>query len=157
MVYKHILVAVDGSETSESALIQAAQLAKEQKSSLLIINVVNEYFDHELILYNISPKQFDKELIVEGQYILNKMKQIAEKIGVQAETSMLELRSRKDRIAEKILEATKDYNADLLVIGSHGRHGFSHFFLGSIAEGVIRIASIPVLVIRAKEQTNEKK
>lgn len=48
MVYKRILVAVDGSVTSELAFIQATKLAKEQKSSLFIINVVNKYNDRAL-------------------------------------------------------------------------------------------------------------
>lgn len=158
MFYKRILVAVDGSEASEAALTHAAELAKEQKSSLIIINVVNEYLDHELILYDISPKQYDKELIDEGRKILNKMKRIAEKTGVHPEkTSVLKIRSATDEVAEKIIEATKDYKADLLVVGSHGRQGITRFLLGSMAEGIIRIASTPVLVIHAQEGVIENK
>lgn len=157
MLYKRILVAVDGSMTSELALIQATRLAKEQKSSLFIVNVVNEYNDHELIIYNIDPTQYDRELTDEGHKILNKMQTIAEEMGVHAKTALLEIRSRKDRIAEEIILAVKHFKADLLVVGTHGRRGFSHFFLGSVAENVIWIAPIPVLLFRSKEEDKKIK
>ena len=52
------------------------------------------------------------------------------------------------RICDAINEEAKSWPADLIVIGTHGRHGFNHLLLGSVAEGVIRLAAKPVLVIR---------
>jgi nucleotide-binding universal stress UspA family protein len=53
--------------------------------------------------------------------------------------------------ADEIVKAAGDWPADLIVIGSHGRGGVQRALLGSVAEGVMRHASCPVLVIRAKE------
>jgi len=49
------------------------------------------------------------------------------------------------------VEEAKEWPADLLVIGTHGRRGFSHFLLGSVAENIIRIATTPVLLVRSSE------
>jgi len=53
--------------------------------------------------------------------------------------------------ASEIVQAAKDWPADLIVIGSHGRGGIRRALLGSVAEGVMRQASCPVLVVRGKE------
>ena len=49
---------------------------------------------------------------------------------------------------EQILEVVKARNADLIVMGTHGRRGLSRLFLGSVAEKVVRISPVPVLTIR---------
>lgn len=56
------------------------------------------------------------------------------------------------RISEKINEASRSWKANLLVRGTHGRHGLNRLFLGSVAEEIIRITPIPVLLIRGKEK-----
>jgi nucleotide-binding universal stress UspA family protein len=52
--------------------------------------------------------------------------------------------------AEKIIEAAKEKSADLIVVATHGRTGFSHALMGSVAEKVVRQAPCPVLTIRPK-------
>jgi nucleotide-binding universal stress UspA family protein len=51
--------------------------------------------------------------------------------------------------AKVIVEAARDRNVDLIVMGTHGRHGMAHLLLGSIAERVVRTASCPVLTVRS--------
>jgi nucleotide-binding universal stress UspA family protein len=51
----------------------------------------------------------------------------------------------------EIVKAAREWEADLIVIGSHGRHGITRALVGSVAEAVMREASCPVLVVRAKE------
>lgn len=155
MAYKHILVAVDGSKTSELAIAEAAKLAVEQKATLSIVNVINQYLDYEIVLY-IAPEDLDKAVKADGEKVLRKMDKIAKEIGAQTETHLIKVRSAGDRVAEEIVAAAKKQSSDLLVIGTHGRHGFSHFFLGSVAERVIRIAPIPVLLIRGTEDETPK-
>ena len=53
------------------------------------------------------------------------------------------------RIASVIVDEARRWPADLIVIGTHGRSGFSRVLFGSVAEGVVRTAHIPVLLIRA--------
>jgi len=68
---------------------------------------------------------------------------------VGVETSLLETLG-VTRIATEIVEAAKKWPANLVVLGTHGRRGFVHLFLGSVAEDVVRIATTPVLLIRGE-------
>lgn len=151
MTYKRILVAVDGSETSTLAMQEAISLAKDQRAALKIIYVADEFvivgdgvrFDFE---------QYENAVRGYGLTILNEMESLAKKAGVTVENSIIENTGHSVRIPEKIVTETNAWQADLLVIGTHGRRGFSRLLLGSVAEGIIRIASIPVLLIRSKNK-----
>ncbi len=77
--------------------------------------------------------------------------QAAEKVrqsGVTAEIALLEVTG--ERIASVIDGEARRWPADLFVIGTHGRSGLSRLLLGSVAEGVVRGASVPVLLVRAE-------
>src|SRR5690606_3098602 len=64
--------------------------------------------------------------------------------GVEVDTQLLE----GQVIYSEIVKAAKDLNSDLIIIGSHGRTGFKKLFLGSVAQGILGQADIPVMVIR---------
>jgi nucleotide-binding universal stress UspA family protein len=66
---------------------------------------------------------------------------------VEADTLLVDAAGR--RIATAIVEEAARWGAELIVMGTHGRHGFEHLILGSVAEGVVRRAVTPVLLIRA--------
>jgi nucleotide-binding universal stress UspA family protein len=85
-----------------------------------------------------------------GEVILNHAMATARKAGVQAETSLLELQQVTERTADAIAREAEAWGADVIVIGTHGRRGISHLFLGSVAESITRIAPVPVLLIRRK-------
>lgn len=145
MFYKKIMLAIDGSKTATAAIEEVIKLVKNQDIQLRIVHVVDESliysgFDYALLL-NILKQ--------EGQDILNKATQLIEsQTAIKVEASLLELKPSQGRIAEVIVDAAKKWPADLLIIGTHGRKGFSRFFLGSVAEQVTRIANTPVLLIR---------
>ena len=89
----------------------------------------------------------------EGQKILDNAEQEIQKhSSVTIEKVLLELKPLQGRIAEILVEEAKDWSADLLIIGTHGRRGFSRFFLGSVAENIMRIARMPVLLVHAAEE-----
>jgi nucleotide-binding universal stress UspA family protein len=71
----------------------------------------------------------------------------AKRSGISAETALLDVPG--ERIAAVIDKDAKDWKADLIVIGTHGRSGLSRMLLGSVAEGVVRGASVPVLLVRS--------
>lgn len=155
-MFKRILVPVDGSDISNQALIVAIKLAKDQKAKLRIIHVIDEYFvdyagigiDHETIMNSIK---------IYGQELLKISEKLAKKSKIKFESKMLELTSFEGRIEAKIIDEVKAWSADLLVIGTHGRRGFSHLFLGSVAEKIVRISPVPVLLIRGKESKKSKR
>ncbi|MCC5014811.1 MULTISPECIES: universal stress protein [unclassified Legionella] len=150
MLYKKIMVATDGSDLSNNALQEAIQLATDQKAHLRIVYVVDEGF-----VYHGGPG-FDYSLILkafkeEGQKILDKTAAIVSKqSSIKFDTTLIELNPFQGRVSEVIVEKAKEWPADLLVIGTHGRRGLSHLFLGSVAEQIIRTATMPVLLIRGQ-------
>ena len=146
-MYKHIAVAVNGSETSYVALKEATTLAKAQKADLCLIHIVDNLTDKA---FKLDIPEYKKALLQEDRDKLNKMLAMAKTAGVNAIGHLTEMDTLQERISEKILEEAQQWHADLLVIGTHGRRGFSRLFLGSVAEAIIRMASIPVLLIRAK-------
>jgi nucleotide-binding universal stress UspA family protein len=85
-----------------------------------------------------------------GEEELNKAKQLAKKGGVEAETKLIEIRQTGERVRDKISKDADEWPADLIVIGTHGRRGFSSLLMGSVAEGLVRMATKPVLLIRGK-------
>lgn len=153
MKYKRIMVAVDGSDTSNLALQEAVQLTKDQEAKLQIINVVDE----ALVQYTDGYVDFNPYMeayIEEGKELLSRINDEVKQYNIDFETRLVVLKLLGGRLAEKIVAEAKAWPADLLVIGTHGRHGFSHLFLGSVAEKVLRLATMPVLLIRGK---NNKK
>ncbi|WP_019217844.1 universal stress protein [Legionella tunisiensis] len=150
MLYKRIMMATDGSDISNNALQEAIQLATDQKAHLKIVYVVDEAF-----VYHGGPG-FDYSLIIkafkdEGQKILDKTAAIVSKqSSIKFDTTLIELNPFQGRVGEVIVEKAKGWPADLLVIGTHGRRGLSHLFLGSVAEQIIRTATMPVLLIRGQ-------
>lgn len=154
MIYKKILLSIDGSETSNLAVQEVTKFANDRDVKLRIIHIVDELFlsfgggTFDYLSY-ISLKQ------EEGEKILNDaMKTITSHTNIKVETSLIELNDLKGRIAELIVDEAKKWGADLLVIGTHGRHGFSRLFLGSVAENTIRIATIPVLLVPGSAKGN---
>jgi len=145
-MYKRILVAIDGSDTSKRALREALQLAKDGKSTLRVLHVL------DLVTFSTdTPSGFaayEDALRVGGEQMLADASDMAEKAGVACETKLLEIEERGRRIAEEIARDAQEWRAELIVIGTHGRRGLNRLFLGSVAESLVRIASAPVLLIR---------
>ena len=145
-MYKHVLVAVDGSDTSNLALQESIKLAKEQQAALRLVHVVDETPTYMTMDTAFALGDFQKALRAAGQKVLATCAATARQAGVEVDTKFIVLQTQ--RICDAIIEEAKRWPADLIVIGTHGRHGFNHLLLGSVAEGVIRLAAGPVLVIR---------
>ena len=147
-MYKSILVAVDGSQTSELALKEAIQLAKSMGARLLIVNVVDEINFNWAEYPNLT--EIWDVLAASGRALLDKSAATAAEAGVEADTRLVELDKLGDRVPEALAREADAWPADLIVVGTHGRRGLSHVFLGSVAEGIVRVATKPVLLIRGK-------
>jgi nucleotide-binding universal stress UspA family protein len=148
-MFKRILVAVDASQTGELALETAIGLAAESQAQLRIVHVVdtaNVNIGAELAdQYKVSASLVDN-----AQKILNPAERIADAAGVAAEASVITIDALNQRIPEAIADDAEAWSADLIVIGTHGRRGFTRLLLGSVAEGVARLATKPVLRVRGK-------
>ena len=150
-MYKRILVAVDGSKISNLALKEAIRLAKEQRAELRLIHVVDvmpAYITMGEIPYSIDAYQ--KSMEDAGRKVLAACAAKAKAGSVKFDTKFFIITGVTTRVWEVINQDTKRWRADLIVIGTHGRRGFNRLFLGSVAEGVIRLAAKPVLVIHGR-------
>ncbi len=152
MTYKNILLAIDGSNVSNAAVEEIIKLTKGDHIHLRVIHVVDENmvyyggpgFDHSLVINSIKE---------EGAEVLdNAVKIIEKQTSIRVEKFLLELKLFQGTIADTIVAEATSWPADLLVIGSHGRKGLSHFLLGSVAEHVVRIATMPVLIVRSSKK-----
>jgi nucleotide-binding universal stress UspA family protein len=148
-MFKRILVAVDGSDTAQQALLEAINLAKEHHAYLRIVHAV------DIVNINLGtefpdPSEIADAMIKGGREILRKAEAVAKGAGIAVETRLIEIDTLRHRIPEMIVADAEAWPADLIVICTHGRRGLSHLLLGSVAEGVIRVATKPVLLIRGK-------
>ena len=147
-MYKKILVAMDGSETAYLALDEAIKIAKELGAVIRVIGVVDE-------LGLIPSTEFGAygDLAESIRDSLRKDLDLASSraiaAGVDVDTRLLRTDIDAARIPEAIENAAKEWPADIIVIGTHGRRGFNHLLLGSVAEALIRLSTKPVLLIRS--------
>ncbi|MHB1232687.1 MAG: universal stress protein [Burkholderiales bacterium] len=148
-MYERILVAVDGSETADLALQHAISLAQDQQAQLRIVYAVDE-INLNLETEFAAQAEIVKAWIEAGRDILGKAQNRVQTAGLKAEAKLLEIDKLGYRIADVVVQEAKDWPADLLVVGTHGRRGLSHVFLGSVAESIVRICPVPVLLIRGK-------
>lgn len=154
-MYQRILVPVDGSDTSNKALAAALQLARESGGSVRLAHVLED------LSYLAGYEQFggysgDLLGIMQeaGNHILRDGVDIAKAAGVQADTMLFD--KLGERLPEVIAGAAREWNADLIVLGTHGRRGVGRALLGSGAEQIIRQAPVPVLVVRSAENSKTK-
>jgi len=147
MSYQHILVPVDGSSTALAAVHQASQLAKTYNSQVTILLVVT--IDPFIGVEYVNAESQKEDAINRGramiQDILEEAKQVFSSQGVEANTKIVE----GQEIYKEIVNAATEVNADLLVMGSHGRTGFKKLVLGSVAQKVLGEIYIPVLIVRS--------
>lgn len=146
-MYKRILVPIDGSSTSERALQEAIRLIDDQPALLRLVHVIDDlqFLDAEGYVDYAALRDLTRQI---GERSLNKAREIAQQADITVETSLLE--ANGERIARVIDAEASNWAADLIVIGTHGRAGFDHLLFGSVAEGVVRGTTVPVLLVRSE-------
>lgn len=147
-MYQRILVPFDGSTTSSRGLDEAIKLATLTGAAVRLIHVV------DVLLFATgfeTAAAYASEVIPHmkkaGEKILQEGKARVEKAGIKAETILID--SITTRVSDAVAQQAKAWNADLIVIGTHGRRGVDRLMLGSDAEQVLRSALVPVLLVRA--------
>lgn len=148
-MYKRILVAIDGSTTSEHALREAVTLAREAKGELLLVHVVDEFIYNWDAEY-MAQTEISEALVARGRELLKKAAANVADADIPVATKLVETVGQ--RVPELITKEAETWPAELIVIGSHGRRGLIRLFIGSVAEGVVRLAAKPVLLIRGSKE-----
>lgn len=145
-MYKKILVPVDGSATSLRGLEEAIRLAKPLDATLRIVHVVNEFLMDQGYLPSSHYDSVIASLREVGQKVLLGAGEVARRSGVPFESALLE--TIGGRTPELIIADAKEWSAELIVMGTHGRRGARRIALGSDAELVLRSSPVPVLMVR---------
>jgi len=148
-MYQRILVPVDGSATSERGLREAVKLASGQNTRLLFLHVVDDYTTLSDMTSASGYEEMLKRLRQYGLDVLSKARHEAEAASIHCETLLREVTGK--RVADVIVEQAAQHGCDAIVMGTHGRRGFTRLTLGSAAEGVARISPVPVLLVRMDE------
>lgn len=146
-MYKKIMVAIDDSQTSQSALAEAIHIARTSEAKLYIVHVADETLLNlhgQPLVSIVNMEAAVANLSQAGQALLDTAMQSAD--GVDAEPLLLE--ALKRRVSETIADKAKELKVDLIVIGRHGRRGLATFILGSVAEQLARISDASVLLVR---------
>ena len=149
--YKKVLFCTDFSENSDCAFDYAFGVAKRDEGMLYILHVIpnipNQYYS---ALYS-NKENFKKikkaiQENIDERYRDQYLGQIKDRTKVQIVT-------RSGSEDEEILKFIRKENIDIIVMGTHGRTGLKHVFLGSVAEKIIRRSPIPVFVIPRKDKS----
>lgn len=147
-MYQRILVPFDGSDTSCRALDAAVRMARESGGTLRVVHVMED----SAYMTGYDPMGGSSGLLLKAiregaRRILADGVERAGQAGLVAEAELLD--PPGGRLGSVVAEAARKWQADLVVVGTHGRRGLGRVLLGSGAEQVIREATVPVLVIRA--------
>lgn len=147
MSFKNILVAVDESQQAAAALDIAIELARAVGASLTIVHAI----DPALVASASADTMAANTVEIELDELQNAGRELLEKAVARAKAAGLETMSmlRDGAPAATILDTARRSNCDLIVIGTHGRHGVARMFVGSCAESVLRESTVPVLIKRS--------
>jgi nucleotide-binding universal stress UspA family protein len=149
-----ILVPVDFSAHSDRALRYAATLASKFGATVELLHVVEDPFvsgawSSEIHVADVP--DLLENLIADAERKLTAAGRVVAEKGVRFAAKVV-----KGKPAPMIVEHAKTGRFDLIVMGTHGRTGLSHMFMGSVAERVVRTAASPVLTLRAPDTSEQK-
>lgn len=148
-LYQRILVPIDGGDTSLLGQSEAIRLAKLTGGTLRFFHVIDDLsFALALDAYAGAPGEWLNDLRRDGRTLLDKAVHAATEAGVKAEGELHE--SFNEKIADLVAAEATKWGADLIVVGTHGRRGLGRLVMGSGAEGILRMAPAPVLLVRSK-------
>jgi universal stress protein A len=146
LTLKRILLPVDFSESSRKALEYALSFARQFNAEMLLLHVIETVVPPSPEMVVLESEALTAKLHAEAAKRLSEWrKQVASQASVKAVV-------RNGISAHReIVDAARENNVDLIILGTHGRTGLAHLFIGSTAERVVRHAPCPVLVVRERQ------
>ncbi len=153
-MYGKILVPVDGSGTSTCGLGEAIKVAKNFGGRIRLVHVVNEFIIDGVYSPGMYAADVFQSLRDTGKTILADAEALVRQSGVEVDSVLLE--SIGGPAADFIIAEAKQWAADLIVMGTHGRRGLARLAMGSDAEQVVRAMTVPVLLVRSAPQQHQQ-
>jgi nucleotide-binding universal stress UspA family protein len=146
-MYSKILMAMDESELSRHALQQAIELAQSLSARLRVVHVIDMSWLPIGPEIAIDTTALSAARRSAGITLIAVACETARLAGIELEADLIETETPVQYVAEAIAGEAARWGADLLVMGTHGRRGFQHLMLGSVAERTLRRSLVPVLLI----------
>ena len=148
-MYKHILIATDGSELATKALEHGIEVAKRNNAPVTVVTVTEPWPVLEMAgqarLGRPDPvRQFEAIAADTASHILDHAAECAKKSGVSCDR----VHVKDQRPAEAIIATAKEKGCDLIVMASHARRGAARLLLGSQAYEVLSRCTVPALIVR---------
>lgn len=140
-MYQRILIPTDGSVGTAHVALQAIDLAEQYGAAIHVVHVVDEGL--EGLVDGLSGEE---TLEAQGRRAVERAEQMATAHGVDVTTAI-----EKGDPAERIVTYADEIDADLIVVGTHGRTGIERRVIGSVAERIVRRATSPVMTVRLPE------
>ena len=146
-MFKHILIATDGSAASEHAAQLAVGLARVHGAKLTAVYVADPY--PYVGIGEINPMGFQAYMDVAHEQASRAHSVVDALCKQDGAAIALQVRMVEEVApAAGIVQSAKEVGADLIVLGSHGRSGIARLMLGSVADRVVHESTIPVLITR---------
>jgi nucleotide-binding universal stress UspA family protein len=143
-----LLVAWDGAAGSQLALEHATRLAQAGGGRIIVAHVVAPY-SGPTSTFLPHAAELDREILVERRAAADReLADVTAALAADSSVAAHAMVSVHGNTARGILELASEHRADLIVVGTHGRSGIGRTVLGSVADKVIRGATLPVLVCR---------
>lgn len=147
-MYQRILVPVDGSATSKAGLREAIRVAKLTGARICLLHAVDDMpFVMSAEGYAAVSADMLRLLHEAGETLLKTAHAEVTAAGIDADTVLQD--SLNGRLCDLVAQQARDWRADLIVLGTHGRRGIGRALLGSDAEQIVRHAPVSVLLVRA--------
>jgi nucleotide-binding universal stress UspA family protein len=149
MIVQHVLVPIDFSATPDRALAYAIALAQQLQARLTLLHVLDMT---PVTMDEMTPGVaaiYLEAQETEAQRLLQASRERVQRAGLQGESLLVQ-----GTPTQTILDTASEQGVDLIIIGTHGRTGLTHVFLGSVAEHVVRQGPCPVLVVRRAPDTS---
>jgi len=140
-MYDDILLPFDGNEAAAEALHHAGELAHWADATIHVLNVADTARDSVTVVEGDTVDV----LVRKGEETVEEAAATLDTLGVTYETDVVQ-----GDPAAVIADYAEQYGHDLIVMPTHGREGISRFFIGSVAEKVVRLSTVPVLSIRMR-------
>ncbi|HYP76608.1 MAG TPA: universal stress protein [Polyangiaceae bacterium] len=152
-----IVVGIDYSSASDLALEQAFELASARsRADVHVVSVINLYGAQTILDGSSEPVGVADVSLADATASLQRhVDQRRAEFRGSLDSVSVRVHLRLDAPAQEIAQIAADLEADLVVVGTHGRRGIARFLLGSVAESVVRLAPCPVLVVRPKALPEE--
>lgn len=153
-MYKRILVAIDGSQAAKLALEEALKIAQAGRATVMAICVVEHVAQMVDVGTGLVEERAPGTAATEAAMAtLEDARALFEQRNVRGLTRTID--TYGEDIVTVLCRVAEEFEADLVVMGTHGRHGIGRMLLGSVAEAFLRRAGMPVLLVRRERDMDE--